>query len=153
MALIRSNTVAIGGPGGGGRFCPTGGTGSDRIEANSSAGGVPLRTCVAAVAPDDVPITRIGGLGHIDASFGQSCDDTDRPCMSSGPTTTENQSDVFNHLPIILARGDRAAWEASYRDPRLRGTTTTMPSVGPPSIRYGNTSPYFTIALLLSLTL
>ena len=58
IALIRSNTVAIGGPGGVGRFCPTGGTGSDRIEANSSAGGMPPRTCAAAVAPDDVPITR-----------------------------------------------------------------------------------------------
>ena len=48
---------------------------------------------------------QIGGLGHIDASFGQSCDDTDRPCMSGGPTTTENQSNVFNHLPTIAARG------------------------------------------------
>jgi hypothetical protein len=47
---------------------------------------------------------QIGGLGHIDASFGQSCDDTDRPCMSGGPTTTENQSNVFSH-PTILARG------------------------------------------------
>jgi hypothetical protein len=47
----------------------------------------------------------VGGLCHIDASFGQSCDDTDRPCMSGGPTTTENQSNVFNHLPTIAARG------------------------------------------------
>jgi hypothetical protein len=51
---------------------------------------------------------QIGDLGHIDASFGQSCDDSDRPCMSGGPTTTENQSNVFNHLPTILAREHRA---------------------------------------------
>jgi hypothetical protein len=48
---------------------------------------------------------QIGGLGHIDASFGQSCDDTDRPCMSGGPTTTENQSNAVNHLPTIAAQG------------------------------------------------
>ena len=48
---------------------------------------------------------QIGGLCHIDPSFGQSCDDTDRPCMSGGPTTTENQSNVVNHLPTIAARG------------------------------------------------
>ena len=39
----------------------------------------------------------------IDASFGQSCDDTDRPCVSRGPTTTENQSNIFNHLPTIFS--------------------------------------------------
>jgi hypothetical protein len=58
MALIRSNTVAIGKAGGRSRLCPTGGTGGDSTEANSSAGGIPLRSCAAAVAPDDVPITK-----------------------------------------------------------------------------------------------
>ena len=48
---------------------------------------------------------QIGRLGHIDASFGQSSDDTDRPCMSGGSTTTKNQSNAFGHLPPILAQG------------------------------------------------
>ena len=58
MALIRSNTVAIGRDGGWSRFCPTGRAGGDSTEANSSAGGIPLRTCAAAVAPAEVPITK-----------------------------------------------------------------------------------------------
>jgi len=48
---------------------------------------------------------QISGLCHIDTGFGQSCDDTDRPGMSGGPAATENQSNVFNHLPTISARG------------------------------------------------
>ena len=58
MALIRSNTVAIGRDGGCSRLCPTGRTGSDSTEANSSAAGIPLRTHAAVVEPDEVPTTR-----------------------------------------------------------------------------------------------
>ena len=57
MALIRSYTVAVGSEGGRSRLCPTRRTGGDSTEANSSAGGIPLRTCAAAVAPAEVPIT------------------------------------------------------------------------------------------------
>jgi hypothetical protein len=42
---------------------------------------------------------QIGGLSHIETSFGQACDDTDKPRISGSPTTTENQSNVVNHLP------------------------------------------------------
>jgi hypothetical protein len=52
---------------------------------------------------------QIGGLSHIETSFGQTCDDTDHPRISGGPATTENQSNVVNHLPTILARGTTAA--------------------------------------------
>ncbi|MFI0470163.1 hypothetical protein ACH347_39350 [Saccharopolyspora sp. 5N102] len=58
VALIRSNTVAIGRDGDRFRFCPTGRTGSDSTEADSSAAGIRLRTCAAAVAPAEVPTTK-----------------------------------------------------------------------------------------------
>ena len=58
IALIRSNTVVIGRDGGCFRLCSTGRIGGDSTEASSSAVGIPLRTCAAAVAPAEVPITR-----------------------------------------------------------------------------------------------
>jgi hypothetical protein len=84
---------------------------------------MPLRTLRCRVGPGRRADHQIGGLSHIDARFGQSCDDTDRPCMSGGPTTTENQSNVFSHLPTIAARGhscpsryqDRASRPVSRR--------------------------------------
>jgi hypothetical protein len=39
---------------------------------------------------------QIGGLCHIETSFGQACDDTDLPGISGSPTTTEDQRDVVN---------------------------------------------------------
>jgi hypothetical protein len=71
---------------------------------------VRLAVCRCGHAPPQLRRTevadhQISGLCHIDTSFGQSCDDTDRPRMSGGPTTAENQSNVFNHLPTISARG------------------------------------------------
>ena len=58
MALIRSTTVAIGRDGGSPRLRPTGRTGWDSTEANSSAAGIPLRTRAAVVEPDEVPTTK-----------------------------------------------------------------------------------------------
>jgi hypothetical protein len=42
---------------------------------------------------------QIGGLCHIQTTFGQACDDTDKPRISGSPTTTENQSKAVKHLP------------------------------------------------------
>ena len=103
MALIRSNTVPIGKDGGCSRICPTGRTGGDRTEANSSAGGMPLRPVLPrwhqprCRSPNRRP-------RHIETSFGQACDDADLPRISSSATAAENQSKVVNHLPTISAR-------------------------------------------------
>ena len=40
----------------------------------------------------------VGRLGHVKASFGQACDDTDRPRISGGATATENQSRVVRSV-------------------------------------------------------
>ena len=40
----------------------------------------------------------VGRLGHVEASFGQACDDTDRPRISGGATATENQSNVVRSV-------------------------------------------------------
>src|SRR5580700_5875010 len=55
---------------------------------------------------------QISGLCHIDASFGQACDDTDLPRISGSPTTTENQSNVVNHLHTMSA-----PWPAPWQAP------------------------------------
>jgi hypothetical protein len=49
---------------------------------------------------------QIGGLCHIETSFGQACDDADLPRISGGPTTTKDQSNVVNHLHNMSARGN-----------------------------------------------
>jgi hypothetical protein len=106
MALIRSNTVDLGWPGG---VRPVRSDGWNRLRQNrgEQIGGryaaAHLRCRGGAGRRAD---HQIGGLGHIDASFGQSGDDANRPCMSGGATTTENQCNVFmNHLPTIAAGG------------------------------------------------
>jgi hypothetical protein len=43
---------------------------------------------------------QIGGLCHIETSFGQASDDADFPRISGSSTATENQSDVVNHLLV-----------------------------------------------------
>ena len=61
---------------------------------------------------------QIGGLCHIETSFGQACDDTDLPRISGSPTTTENQSNVVNHLHTVSARGNSCP--SKYQDRALR---------------------------------
>ncbi|SEB32564.1 hypothetical protein SAMN04490220_0005 [Rhodococcus jostii] len=63
---------------------------------------------------------QIGGLCHIETSFDQACDGTDLPRISGSPTT-ENQSNVVNHLPTISARVDT--------DTPVHRNTQTVPSV------------------------
>jgi hypothetical protein len=41
---------------------------------------------------------QIGGLCHIEISFGQACDDPELPRLAGSPATTENQSNVVNYL-------------------------------------------------------
>ena len=118
MALIRSNTVAIGRGGGRSRFCPTGRTGGDSTEANSSGPRYTAAHLRCRGGTGRGADHQIGGLCHIETSFGQACDDTDLPRISGSPTTTEDQSNVVDHLPTISARGhscpskyqDRALW-------------------------------------------
>ena len=104
MALIRSKTAAIGGDGGlpvlSDRLNRRRQNRSQQFDRRYAASHMRCRSCPGRGADH-----QIGGLCHIEASFGQSCDDTDKPRMSGGPTTTENQSNVVNHLPTILVRG------------------------------------------------
>ena len=49
---------------------------------------------------------QIGGLCHIDASFGQACDDTNQPRISGSPTTRLRIEIVRQHLAGIFLGGD-----------------------------------------------
>jgi hypothetical protein len=98
MALIRSNTVATGRAGGRSRFRPRELNPrrehrGDQIGRRYAAAHLRCRNGTGRGA--DHPV---GRLGHVEASFGQACDDTDRPRISGGATATENQSNVVRSV-------------------------------------------------------
>src|ERR1700733_3938134 len=97
MALIRSNTVAIGR--GGGPFPVL----SDRLNRRGQHRGQQLGRRYTAAhlrcrgGPCGGADHQIGGLCQIETSLGQARDDTDPPRISGSPATTENQSNIVNH--------------------------------------------------------
>ena len=105
MALIRSMTVDIGRDGARSPGGPPGGTCWDSTDAMSLSRGEATPQLGRGGGAGGGADQQIGGHREIDTGFGKARDDADQPRVFGGTTAAEHQSNVFNHLPSILARG------------------------------------------------
>ena len=103
MALIRSNTVAIGSDGGLSRFCATGRTGWDSTEANSSAGVNAAAHLRCRGGPGRGADHQVRSVSQVETSLREAGDDTDLPRVSGSPSTTEDKSNVLSHRHTMSA--------------------------------------------------